>query len=234
MKELPPKRRIKVPVTLDRADLEPIAESLGRIAELRSRSRDFDREVAALDGAGWDDNGLGGGDRAKNEDNAIGAAIMECYRLTGQCKVNWAKRYILNLLAENPKAKVLVFAHHKHVLDSIHQELNDEKIRAIKIDGSVASEKRHDVATDFQTNMKTRVAVLSITAAGAGLNFTAAQFVVFAELHMTPGMLLQAEDRAHRIGQTATSVDVHILIANGTYDEQLWEMISKKIGNVTR
>ena len=52
--------------------------------------------------------------------------------------------------------------------------------------------------------------------------------MVFAELHFTPGMIIQAEDRAHRIGQ-ALPVNVHYLIARGTLDEILWAMIRRKV-----
>lgn len=66
-----------------------------------------------------------------------------------------------------------------------------------------------------------------------GLTFTAASHVVFAELYWNPGHIKQAEDRAHRIGQTA-SVNVHYLIAKGTFDTVMWSMLNRKVlGAVT-
>lgn len=61
-----------------------------------------------------------------------------------------------------------------------------------------------------------------------GLTLTAASHVVFAELYWNPGHMKQAEDRAHRIGQTA-SVNVHYLIAKGTFDTVMWAMLNRKV-----
>ena len=47
----------------------------------------------------------------------------------------------------------------------------------------------------FQADPGVVAAIVGITAAGVGLSFTAAAFVIFAELHWTPGCILQAEDR---------------------------------------
>jgi len=72
------------------------------------------------------------------------------------------------------------------------------------------------------------LSVCSVMLHSQGLTLTAAHHVVFAELHHTPGVIIQAEDRAHRIGQTLP-VNVHYLIARGTVDEILWSMIRRKV-----
>lgn len=54
-----------------------------------------------------------------------------------------------------------------------------------------------------------------------GLTLTAATTVCFAELYWNPGSLVQAEDRAHRIGQR-DSVNVHYLLCKHTLDDRLW------------
>ena len=72
------------------------------------------------------------------------------------------------------------------------------------------------------------MAVLSITAANSGITLTAANLVVFAELFWNPGVLTQAEDRAHRIGQT-DSVSIQYLVARDTADDVIWPMIQSKL-----
>ncbi|KRZ94599.1 SWI/SNF-related matrix-associated actin-dependent regulator of chromatin subfamily A-like protein 1 [Trichinella sp. T8] len=81
---------------------------------------------------------------------------------------------------------------------------------------------------DFQACDKIRVALLSITAASTGLTLTSARLVVFAELFWNPGILVQAEDRAHRVGQL-NSVLIIYLVAKGTADDNIWTMIKKKL-----
>ena len=84
---------------------------------------------------------------------------------------------------------------------------------------------------DFQTKKKTRVAILSMKAAGVGLNLTRASTVIFAELTWTPGIISQCEDRAHRIGQQ-NSVNVIFLVARNTVDDILWPMINSKVSTL--
>ena len=80
----------------------------------------------------------------------------------------------------------------------------------------------------FQSDSNCKVALLSITAACLGLTLTAASTVIFAEVHWTPAMMLQAEDRAHRIGQEANHVNIMYLFGENTLDEILFPMVQFK------
>lgn len=74
------------------------------------------------------------------------------------------------------------------MLDAICSILSKKEVKYIRIDGSSSSEQRKYFVDKFQLDDKYLVAVLSITAACAGITLTAAQLVVFAELHWNPSV----------------------------------------------
>ncbi|XP_065417483.1 SWI/SNF-related matrix-associated actin-dependent regulator of chromatin subfamily A-like protein 1 isoform X4 [Chrysemys picta bellii] len=154
-------------------------------------------------------------------------ALLLFYNRTAESKIRSVIEYILELL-ESGRDKFLVFAHHKIVLNAISKALENKHVGYIRIDGSTSSAERQSLCQKFQFSEKHSVAVLSLTAANTGLTLSSADLVVFAELFWNPGVLIQAEDRAHRIGQTS-SVNVHYLVAKGTADDYLWPMIQEKI-----
>ncbi|XP_033371914.1 SWI/SNF-related matrix-associated actin-dependent regulator of chromatin subfamily A-like protein 1 isoform X3 [Parus major] len=154
-------------------------------------------------------------------------ALLVFFSRTAEAKIRSVVEYILELL-ESGNNKFLVFAHHKIMLDAVVAELKKKQVEYIRIDGCTSSAERQSLCQKFQFSEKQAVAVLSLTAANMGLTLSAADLVVFAELFWNPGILIQAEDRAHRIGQTS-SVNIHYLVAKGTADDYLWPMIQEKI-----
>jgi len=152
--------------------------------------------------------------------------LLQWFAATAPLKLPAVLEHLRGLLAEG--RKFLVFFHHQAMGAGVTDMLDQQRVAHIKIDGKVSSEERARRVDRFQEDDRVRVAVLSITAANSGITLTAATLVVFAELFWNPGNLLQAEDRAHRIGQTG-SVTVQYLVAKGTADDELWPMVAGKL-----
>ena len=79
----------------------------------------------------------------------------------------------------------------------------------------------------FQNNRSDKVFILSLKAAGTGLNLTAASHVIHYDLWWNPAVEAQATDRAYRIGQQK-NVAVHRFITKGTFEERINDMIMHK------
>ena len=124
--------------------------------------------------------------------------------------------------------KIIVFAHHLAVLDALDAGLREMGEAFIRIDGSTSKPMRNSGLQRFSEDDTTNVALLSITAAGTGLNLTRANVLLFAELDWSPGQLLQCEDRIHRIGQSAHEVNIIYMVAKGTQDEVVWSLVQSK------
>ena len=69
--------------------------------------------------------------------------------------------------------------------------------------------------------------LLSLKAAGTGLNLTRADHVVHYDRWWNPAVEQQAADRAHRIGQTRP-VQVHRLVAEGTVEDRIASLLAAK------
>ena len=154
--------------------------------------------------------------------------LMKLFTESGDAKLQGILDHI-GIFLDNPiSGKLLIFAHHRVVLDRLQQYVTSKGIETIRIDGRTNSKERQIRAQLFQTSATCRVAILSITAAGIAITLTAAATVYFAEIFWTPGSLIQSEDRAHRIGQTNT-VTITYFLADDTIDELLWPLVRQKM-----
>ena len=203
--QLPPKIRTRVVLPVQPSS--EVKRLTGRLGELRAT----------------------GGDK-----HLLDQLTNELYTKTAEMKASACADYMETLLEGSPaEAKFLFFAHHSVVLDTLGSRMKTERVRHITIVGATPVGDRANLVAQFQNDPDVRVALLSIKAAGVGLTLTAASTVVFGELTWTPGDIVQAEDRAHRIGQLG-SVAVHILQAPGTIDDALWSACCHKLDTLGR
>ena len=105
--------------------------------------------------------------------------------------------YISDII--DAKEKFIVFAYHHEMLDSLEELCKNKKIEYMRIDGTTKQDVRYQYVNYFQKNPECQVAILSIIAASTGITLTATHMVIFAELTWTPSIMIQAEDRVHRI-----------------------------------
>lgn len=226
--ELPAKVRERVSVGIVKQHAETIQRV---IADLRAASANIRAISNSATSNSANGNSSGGGNGAPPAEmkRARGRAkglLLELYRDSGTAKLPVVVSYVHDLLQGD--VKFIVFAHHQDVMDGIAHSLRQAGADFVRIDGGTGAQQRQQLVHHFQEQRECRVALLSITAAGVGLTLTAASLVVFAELSWNPGALKQAEDRVHRIGQTA-DVTVKYLVARNTVDEMMWAMLNTKL-----
>ena len=87
--------------------------------------------------------------------------------------------YLETLIDGSASEKFIFFAHNGVMLDAVSAFLEKKKCKHFRIDGSTPSATRGELVNKFQRDDSTRIAVLSIKAAGMGLTLTAASTVIF-------------------------------------------------------
>ena len=232
LSQLPPKKRQKIEIATDSKVIKRLKifmeKSSKKFEELLGTQIELDKlGINAEDINISNKKEKDSDNKSKdNEEESILNKFNKAYSMTGEAKLPGIRDYV-NYLIDN-SCKFLIFAHHSEVLDAIEDEIIDDKIGYIRIDGKVAIDKRQDLVNKFQTDEECLVAILSITACATGLTLTKASTVVFAELHFTPSIMIQAEDRAHRIGQDAGCVNIHYLVGEDTLDVLLFRKLNEK------
>jgi hypothetical protein len=128
-----------------------------------------------------------------------------------------------SLVAEGQK--VLLFSQFVQMLQLLEAECRAHQIPTHILTGQ--TKDRQEVVGAFQNDPNAAVFLLSLRAAGTGLNLTTASYVVLYDPWWNPAVEAQAIDRSHRIGQTQT-VNAYRLISPGTVEEKIWELQQSK------
>ena len=124
--------------------------------------------------------------------------------------------------------KVLIFTQFTEMGGLLQHFIEERyKEKPMFYHGGCTLKQRKEMVHNFQNNPADKIFILSLKAAGTGLNLTAANHVIHYDLWWNPAVEAQATDRAYRIGQKS-NVMVHRFITKNTFEERINEMIQSK------
>lgn len=124
--------------------------------------------------------------------------------------------------------KILIFSQFKTQLDIIQEyATNLRSWDVCRIDGAIAQSDRREQIQSFNSKETHKIFLLSTRAGGQGINLVAADTVILFDSDWNPQQDLQAQDRAHRIGQTRPVI-IYRLATKGTVEQTLLEKADSK------
>lgn len=217
--DLPPKREAIVVCTLTREQATLYQAAVDRVFDGGLAAEGIDRrgQILALLTA------------LKQICNHPAQYLSETGPLPGRSgKLARAEEMLAEIVAAGDRA--LVFTQYRRMGELLSRHLSARLGLADVpfLHGGVPRQARDAMVTAFQSDPDSPpVLLISIKAGGAGLNLTAATHVIHYDRWWNPAVEDQATDRAYRIGQTR-SVAVHKLVAAGTLEERIAELLERK------
>jgi len=145
---------------------------------------------------------------------------------------NSGKMLILDKLLAYLKTnncKVLIFSQMARMLDILEDYLNYREYSYCRLDGGTSTEDRATAIDEFAAEDSDKfVFILTTRAGGLGINLWSANTVIHFDSDWNPQADLQAQDRAHRIGQK-DEVKVFRLITEDTVEEGIFFKAQQKL-----
>ena len=152
--------------------------------------------------------------------------VLEDKEWLNSGKVGLLMDHIKEIMAR--KERVLVFSLFTQMLDILEKVLTIGNIKFLRLDGQTSVDTRQDLIDTFYDDDTIPVFLLSTKAGGFGINLVAANNVVIFDQSFNPHDDRQAEDRAHRVGQTS-EVLVTRFISKGTIEENMLQLAENKL-----
>ncbi|KAI5465669.1 chromatin remodeling complex SWI/SNF, component SWI2 and related ATPase [Mariannaea sp. PMI_226] len=125
--------------------------------------------------------------------------------------------------------RVLMFFQMTAIMDIMEDYLRYRRVEYLRLDGTTKSDERSDLLREFNApDSKYFMFLLSTRAGGLGLNLQTADTVIIYDSDWNPHQDLQAQDRAHRIGQK-NEVRILRLISSNSVEEKILERARFKL-----
>ncbi|KAE8309141.1 SNF2 family N-terminal domain-containing protein [Aspergillus transmontanensis] len=124
--------------------------------------------------------------------------------------------------------RTLIFSQFTMVMDILEHVLENQHLGFVRLDGRTNVEDRQSILDAFHERTDIPVFLLSTKAGGAGINLACANKVVIFDSSFNPQEDVQAENRAHRVGQTR-EVEVIRLVTKDTIEEQIYALGQTKL-----
>lgn len=210
--DLPEKIRTQIIVPISTSKLKPMRPLFDEMQEINIGIRQNEYEGAELS-------------RKLFQQKTI---ISKLFRATCIAKIDVCKKVLEDYLNDCVN-KAVFFAVHQVMLDALQSVCVKKKTGYIRIDGNTPLQHRLSLVNTFvQQNNDIQIAILSIGACNSGFNLCPVDNMFFTELSWTPGILLQCEDRLHRIGATSQCINYKYIIADETIDERVFTKLKNK------
>jgi SWI/SNF-related matrix-associated actin-dependent regulator of chromatin subfamily A member 5 len=124
---------------------------------------------------------------------------------------------------------VLIFSQMTRMIDILEDYCISKRYKYCRIDGNTTYEEREDRIAEFnREGSETFIFILSTRAGGLGINLQTADTVILYDSDWNPQADLQAQDRAHRIGQKKP-VQVFRLVTDETVEVKVVERAQQKL-----
>merc|ERR1712238_257629 len=126
-------------------------------------------------------------------------------------------------------SRVLLFTQMTRILDIIQDYVVMRRFQYCRIDGNTTYDVRENYIDEYNApNSEKFIFLLSTRAGGLGINLQTADIVILYDSDWNPQADLQAQDRAHRLGQTKP-VSVYRLVSENSVEEKIVERAQQKL-----
>ncbi|KXS55149.1 MAG: helicase domain-containing protein [Marinobacter sp. T13-3] len=257
LKDLPPKTRQIIPLSNDalvRREKQAFVDAARKLADIRQQRADLNDRTAQTqrDSEAY----LAAARRLTDMEKAVFERLSLERKETAIAKVGQVMQLVEQGLesagADGKPGKVILFAHHREVIEAYEDALTayfrkkdkeadrarpfrrgqpkpppTEPATIAVVSGKTPKGQRQGQADKFQSDPNCRVFLGSIGAAGTGFTLTQSSLVIFGELDWVPGIMSQAEDRAHRIGQLDNVLIWHAVV-DGSIDARMVRRLIEK------